>query len=101
MEACHNRSCAIHFDGKVGEIKSFTTETLTKIFDVRGQWLNLSAPYKNFTEVAEKSLKLIEDSSDFNVDRINEAYGYHPSCYRYFTDINKLQRAKTLLPTPV
>ena len=43
MEACNNQSCAIHFDGKEGEIKSFTNETLTKIFDVRGQWLNLCA----------------------------------------------------------
>lgn len=94
MEVCHRRSCAIHFDGK-GEIKSFTNETLTKMLDVRGHWLSLSAPYKNFTDVAKKSIKLIDESSNFNLERINEAYGYHPSFYRYFTDISKVQRAKT------
>ena len=35
MEVCHERSCAIHFDGKGGEIKSFTEETLSKMLDVR------------------------------------------------------------------
>ena len=93
-EVCHNRSCAIHLREKGGEIKSFTNETLTKMLEVREQWLNLSAPYKNFTDVAKKSLKLIDDSSNFNLDGINESYCYHPSCYRYFMDICKLQRAK-------
>ena len=97
MEVYHERSCAIHFDGKGGEIKSFTEETLSKMLDVRGHWLSLSAPYKNFTDVAKKSLKLIDDSSNFSLERINEAYGYHLSCYRFFTDISKLQRAKTAL----
>ena len=94
MEVCHNRSCAIHFEGKGGEIKSFTNETLAKMLDARRQWLNMSAPYKNFTDVAKESLKLIDDYCNFNLDEINGAYGYHPSCYRYFTDISKLQRAK-------
>ena len=97
LEVCHERRCAIHFDGKGGEIKSFTEETLSKMLDVRRHWLSLSAPYKNFTDVAKKSLKLIDDSSNFSLERINEAYGYHLSCYRYFTDISKLQRAKTAL----
>ena len=75
MEVCHNRSCAIHFEGKGGEIKSFTNETLAKMLDVRRQWLNMSAPYKNFTDVAKESLRLIDDSSNFNLDGINGAYG--------------------------
>ena len=97
MEVCQNRSCAIHFDGKGGEIKRFRDETLTKMLDVRGQWLCLSAPYKNFTDVAKKSLKLIENSSNFDLGKINEVCGYHLSCYRYFTDISKLRRAKNTL----
>jgi hypothetical protein len=97
MEVEKNRICAIHFDGKGGEIKSFTNETLINIFDIRGQWLNLSASYKNFTEVATESLKLIDDSGNYNIDQINEAYGYHLSCYHYFTDISKLRGAKTTL----
>ena len=84
MEVCHERSCAIYFDGKGGEIKSFMEETLSKMLDVRGHWLSLSAPYKNFTDVAKKSLKLIDDSSNFSLERINEAYGYHLSCYSFF-----------------
>ena len=84
----------IHFEGKGGEIKSFTNETLAKMLDVRRQWLNMSAPYKNFTDVAKEFLKLIDNSSNFYLDGINGAYGYHTLCYRYFTDINKVQRAK-------
>ena len=94
MEVCHNRSCAIHFEGKGGETKSFTNKTLAKMLDVWRQWLNMSEPYKNFTDVPKESLKLIDDSSNFNLDGINGAYGYHPSCYRYFTDVSELQRAK-------
>ena len=34
MEVCHNHSRAIHVEGKGGEIKSFTKETLAKMLDV-------------------------------------------------------------------
>lgn len=88
-------TCIIHFDGKEGEIKKLTEGTLAKIIDIRKQWLNLPSSYQAFTAVAQKSLDFIHDDSD--VTSVKETCGYHMGCYRTFTDINKLDRAKTTL----
>ena len=56
---------------KEEKLRVLTEETLSKMLDVRGHWLSLSAPYKNFTDVAKKSLKLIDDFSNFSLERIN------------------------------
>ncbi len=97
MAFSNDRKCAIHFDGKKGELKSFTQETLAKVKDVRAQWLSLPEPYKNFSEVAKESFKLIDDNLVLELQEINEACGYHLHCYRTFTDISKLARAKTTI----
>lgn len=90
-----NVQCIIHFDGKGGEIKKITKETLAKITDIRKQWLSLSSPYKSFTEVAKKSYEFFADSDD--LDSLGGNCGYHLACYRSFTDINKIERAKSTL----
>ena len=89
MAFSNDRKCAIHFDGKKGELKSFTQETLAKVKDVRAQWLSLPEPYKIFSEVAKESFKLIDDNLVLELQEINEACGYHLHCYRTFTDMSK------------
>lgn len=91
--------CIIHFSGKGGEVKKLTNETLAKIIDVRKQWLGLSSSYQSFTAVAKKSLELFGDSftDEFSVTNLAETHGYHLGCYRMFTDISKLNRAKTTI----
>ena len=72
MAFSHGRKCAIHFDGKKdGELKSFTQETLAKVKDVQAQWLSLPEPYKNFSEVAKESFKLIDDNLVLELQEIN------------------------------
>jgi hypothetical protein len=85
-----NHVCVIHFEGKEGEIKRFTQDTLAKIIESRKEWLNLPFSYKNFTSVAKKSLEYLNDSGDLSDE---EKCCYHLSCYRKFTDINKIKRA--------
>ena len=88
--------CVVHFDGKDGEIKKLTEGTFAKIIDMRKQWLNLSSSYREFTEVAKKSFKFIEDSDELT-ELVEETCGYHLDCYQTFTNISKLERAKTTL----
>ena len=88
--------CVVHFDGKYGEIKKLTEGTFAKIIDMRKQWLNLSSSYREFTEVAKKSFKFIDDSDELT-ELVEETCGYHLDCYRTFTNISKLERAKTTL----
>ena len=96
MAFSHEHKGAIHFDGKEnGELKEFTEGTLAKVRDVRSQWLSLPGPYKNFTKVAKESFKTIGDNID--LEKVNEACDYHLQCYRNFTDISKLERAKTTI----
>ena len=90
-----NVQCIIHFDGKGGEIKKITKETLAKITDIRKQWLSLSSSYRSFSEVAKKSYEFFADSDDLG--SIGGSCGYHLACYRSFTDINKIERAKVTL----
>ena len=94
MAFSHEHKCAIHFDGKEhGELKKITEGTLAKVRDVRPQWLSLPGPYKNFTKVAKESFKITNDNLE--LEKVNEACDYHLQCYRNFTDISTLERAKT------
>ena len=63
MAANNNYICAIHFEGKKGELKKFTAGTLAKVKGQRMQWLSLSQAFKDFTGAAKESLKLIDDNS--------------------------------------
>ena len=96
MAFSHERICPIHFDGKEdGELKKFTEGTLGKVRNVTRQWLILPEPYKNFTKAAKDSFKTIGDNLE--LEKVNEACGYHLQCYWSFTDISKLERAKTTI----
>ena len=100
MDTCRASSdaiCIIHFDSKDGEIKKLTEGTLAKIIDMRKQWLSLSSSYREFTEVAKRSFKFIDDSDELNITSVEETCGYHPDCYQTFTNISKLDRAKTTI----
>ena len=92
---CSDGICVIHFEGKEGQIKYLTQETLDKIVERREQWLCLSSEYKDFTKVAKKSFEFIPES--LNVNDIAKNYFYHSACYRNFTDISKFERAKKTL----
>ena len=97
MSASSHPFCTIHFEGKTGEIKKFTESTLAKILSTREQWLSLPSCYKSFTDVAKKPLEfiLIDGISDSSI--LENTCGYNLACYRTFTDISKLERAKTTL----
>ncbi len=65
----------VHFEGKEGQIKKLTQDTLEKIIERRKQWLGLTSPYKNFTEVAKTSLEYIpEQPQSFDVNDIAENF---------------------------
>ncbi len=90
--------CVVHFEGKEGQIKKLTQDTLEKIIERRKQWLGLTSPYKNFTEVAKTSLEYIpEQPESLDVNDIAENFCYHTACYRNFTDISKFESAKNTL----
>ena len=95
--ASSSPGCIIHFDGKEGELKTLTYETLSKIIERRKQWLQLPAAYKEFTEVAKKSFEFLSDQVEASEQLLATKYSYHIKCYRNFTDISKIERAaKTL-----
>ena len=95
--AASSAGCIIHFDGKEGELKTLTQETLLKIIERRKQWLQLPAEYKEFTEVAKKSFEFLNDPVEATEQLLARKYSYHIKCYRNFTDIYKIERAaKTL-----
>ena len=88
----------IHFDGKEGELKTLTNETLLKIIERRKRWLQLPAKYKEFTEVAKKSFEFLSDQV-VDTEQLLAArkHSYHIKFYRNFTDTSKIERAaKTL-----
>ena len=94
--------CIIHFEGKGGELKKIAKGSLEKILERRKQWLNFSsASYKEFAEVAKRSFEFIADSENVDVEDVSPRCYYHPACYRYFTDITKLDRSKKSLATTV
>jgi hypothetical protein len=94
MSTSNHSFCAIHFEGKKGEIKKFTETTLAKILSTR-EWLSLPSCYQSFTDVAKKSLEFIDGISD--ASSLENTCGYHLACYRTCTDISKLERAKITL----
>jgi hypothetical protein len=92
--------CVIHFEGKKGELLKLQQASLNKIVERRKQWLNLSSSsYAAFTEVAKKSFMFIGDSENLNIESLVQTCCYHPACYRNFTDITKIERAKKVLTT--
>ena len=62
--------CVIHFEGKDGELRELTTETLNRILERRKEWLSLPSSYKAFTEVAKKSFEFIHETDDLNPENI-------------------------------
>ncbi len=90
--------CVIYFEGKSGELLKLTQASLDKIVERREQWLNLSSSsYTAFIEVAEKSFEFISDSENLNIDNVAQVCSYHRACYRNFTDITKIERARKVL----
>ncbi|CAB4040715.1 Hypothetical predicted protein, partial [Paramuricea clavata] len=92
-----HRVCVIHFEGKDGELRALTSETVNRILERRKEWLSLPSSYKAFTEVAKKSFEFIHETDNLNPKNIAKTYCFHPACYRSFTDKSKLDRAKTTL----
>lgn len=85
--------CIIHAEGKGGVQKILTNETLKTILQRRGEWLELPEDCNTRT-IAATSLKFLSDNVR-SVEELPETLlYYHASCYRNFTDITKLQRAK-------
>jgi hypothetical protein len=94
--AC-NSICIIHFDGKEGEIKQLTTTSIAKIVDLRNGWIEVSTNNSSFSEVAHKSFEYIDSSGEINHPHKIEFCGFHLACYRKFTDITKLEKARNAL----
>lgn len=89
-------SCVIHFEGKGGIKKALTDETLAKIVEIRREWINLSEQYGDFTTIAERSFTFIPENVQ-DIGQLRVPYEYHLTCYRKFTDISKLERARKTL----
>ena len=53
-----HRVCVIHFEGKDGELRELTSETVNRILERRKEWLSLPSSYKAFTEVAKSRSSL-------------------------------------------
>jgi hypothetical protein len=64
---CSDGICVIHFEGKEGQIKYLTQETLDKKVERREQWLCLSSEYKDFTKVSKNWFEFIPESLNVNV----------------------------------
>ena len=93
-------NCALHFDKKDGNKRDFTPNTYQTFLSKRDEWLSLGKDYKEFTEVARRSLDIIPPGTKFNhITKKNNAY--HSSCYQLFTNKNKLERARRSEEIPV
>ena len=90
--------CVIHFDGKSGPEKRLTNDTLKTISLKRMEWLDLPDNECNVNQknIANRSFEFIPEHVK-NVDELHEPAFYHMSCYRSFTDVTKLQRAKKII----
>ena len=60
-----------------------------------GSHLKSSWTLQKFYESCERVIQIIGDNID--LEKVNETCGYHLQCYRNFTDISKLERAKTTI----
>ena len=85
--------CVIHFDIKAGDVRVLLAVTLNKLLERREEWLSLSVDYGKFSEVARKSLEFIPTDTATILENLGPLYS-HVSCYRLFTDVEKLRRAK-------
>jgi hypothetical protein len=88
-------ACIIHFDGKFGPQKRLSNETLKTICLRREEWLALpeNECHDNQKNIANHSFEFIPDHVQ-DIQELQEPAFYHMSCYRSFTDVTKLQRAK-------
>ena len=88
-------ACIIHFEGKFGPEKRLSNETLKTICSRRMEWLCLPDNECNVHQknIANKSFEFIPDHIK-SIQELQEPAYYHMSCYRSFTDVTKLQRAK-------
>ena len=88
--------CIIHFEGKTSPLKTLTNPTLAKITQRRREWLDLpesDTPYKQFKSVAEASFTSVPDGTT-QIEDLPQLLCYHTACYRTFTDITKIERAR-------
>lgn len=83
--------CVVHFEGKKGEMKQLSNETLKTLVQRRREWLSLE--YKDFSNVARNSFDLLP-AGVTDIEELPGKVNYHYSCYRAFTDLSKLERAK-------
>ena len=88
-----DRICVIYFEGKEGEIKNLTQDTLNKIIQRREQWLLHRSPKSLLSIFTRKQ----SQEEPIKVNDVAEHYCYHSTCYRNFTDTSKLERAKNTL----
>jgi hypothetical protein len=88
-------ACIIHFDGKFGLQKTLSDETWKTICVRREEWLALPDNKCNVNQknIANQSFDFIPDHIK-NIRELQEPAFYHMSCYRSFTGVTKLQRAK-------
>jgi hypothetical protein len=91
--------CVIHFEGE-GDMKALSDVTLKTIIERRKQWLELPGKYNKFSCVAEKSFEFIPAVVD-TIDQLPRKCFYHIQCYRNFTDISKIERAKKTLANTI
>ena len=89
--------CIIHSDHKKGDIKKLTKSSIAKINELRKGWVEVSKSSSSFSEVACKSLEYIDSSGESNPPYKIEFCGFHLPCYRKFTDITKLEKARKTL----
>ena len=89
--------CIVHFEGKLGPEKQLTNETLQTIVNRRREWLELPEheKYNTSRNIAEKSFEYISDGIE-NIQELHGVMSYHLTCYRSFTDITKLERARKI-----
>ena len=81
-------SCLIHFSNSDGELRPFTHTTYNKFISTRNEWLNIRDEESEATDIARKVAKVSEHFVE------NENKLYHQKCYKYFTDVSKIERAR-------
>jgi len=92
MSACED--CIVHVDDKGGDTRKSSAVTLNTLLKRREEWLNLPNAYGKLTEVAKTSLEFIPTETTTLEDLGSGPLYYHVSCYRLFTDVEKLRRVK-------
>jgi hypothetical protein len=82
--------------------KQLSNETLKTTINRRKAWLDLPEheKYSACRTVAEKSFEYLPDGVE-NVEDLSGTMSYHLACYRNFTDITKIERAKKIAETEI